>query len=411
MAKTKRSAAAIPLKERTYYCAVCTKPFTPEKWNQKTCCPAHANELERRKHREKLAEKVEEKHSERFCIIEECRKPFKPRNNQHLCCSTECSDLRKNRLAIQRRNEKREVYASDVGSMPAPGVAVMKTPELIEEVNKRGYYTLKAEDLRTDLHHTIDTSRFHKAETVRLGIVSDTHFTSIYQQLTALHEMYRYFADVGIEKVLHCGDLFDGDGKQHKGQWTEHFIHGGSAQLEYGTQMYPQEDGIETLFITGSHDNSFNKSCGWVIGEELEKARPDLTYLGHSSAFVHIENIKIQLFHPSGGVPYARSYRLQKVVEQLPPETKPHIHLCGHLHGGCWLPGYRNVEAIMVGCFEAQTPYLREKALFPFISGAILEYTKDDDGLVSTNLTWYPTYVPRENDFGYSKTWTVPRAV
>lgn len=55
-----RREAAIPLKERTYYCVICNKAFTPEKWNQKTCCGAHANELERRKHREKTAVKVEE---------------------------------------------------------------------------------------------------------------------------------------------------------------------------------------------------------------------------------------------------------------------------------------------------------------------------------------------------------------
>jgi len=115
--------------------------------------------------------------------------------------------------------------------------------------------------------------------------------------------------------------------------------------------------------------------------------------------------------HPSGGIPYARSYRLQKVVEQIAPELKPHILFLGHLHAACWLPAYRNVESIMVGCFESQTPYLREKALFPLIAGAIFEYQKDEDGLISSNLTWYPTYVPRENDFGYSKTWTVPRAI
>lgn len=402
MAKTKRSRRqpAIPLTDRTYYCAICTKPFTPEKWNQKTCCGAHANELERRKHREKTTAKVEEKHSERFCIIEECRKPFKPRNNGHLCCSTECSDLRKNRMAMQKRAEKRGVYASDVGSMAAPGVVIDKTEtdDLISEMHKRGFFVTKA-PVESGARFEVDLTMF-EGDVVRFGVMSDTHLCSKQQQLSHLRSFYRLCAEREIDTVLHIGDLCEGTGKQHEGQIYDLFIHGQDEQTDYIVEHYPNEPGITTHFILGSHDESFWKASGYDIGRRVSEQRPDMKYMGFADAYIDIApNVDINMHHPDGGSAYALSYNAQKRVEAYPPELKPRIALFGHYHRSMWMPAYRNVDTFLVPCFQSQTLFLKKKKIYPIIGGWIIEATVNEDGLANIKPECIRFYVPVANDY------------
>ena len=118
-----------------------------------------------------------------------------------------------------------------------------------------------------------------------------------------------------------------------------------------------------------------------------------MDYLGATLAFANMANIKIGLMHGAGGVAYARSYRLQKIVEQLAPEMKPNILLLGHYHCGCLIPAYRNVEAVQVGCFQAQTPYLASKGLFPTVSGLIVSVTPDEGGIATITYEWLPFFV------------------
>lgn len=147
------------------------------------------------------------------------------------------------------------------------------------------------------------------------------------------------------------------------------------------------------------HDASWWNSEGYDFVEELCKRRDDLVYLGMYGAFLNIGNVKAYVMHPDGGVAYARSYKMQKIIEKLPPESKPHILLVGHYHVTCHMPKYRNVEGIQVGCFQAQTQYLKRKALNPDISALVLTINQNTAGLESIETKWRHWYVPIENDF------------
>ena len=152
---------------------------------------------------------------------------------------------------------------------------------------------------------------------------------------------------------------------------------------------------------------SFFKSSGFDIGEAVAKERDDMVYLGATTAFVnpvdsptHEDSPLIMLHHPAGGQPYTRSYRMQKIVEQLPPQKKPMILLMGHLHSMVIMPGYRNVECYQLPCFQAQTPYLQAKGMYPTLGAMILELTIDDNGsLIKNQPIWWEYYVPVENDY------------
>jgi hypothetical protein len=49
-------------------------------------------------------------------------------------------------------------------------------------------------------------------------------------------------------------------------------------------------------------------------------------------------------------------------------------------------------------CFQAQTPFLASKGLFPFIAGIIVTVTPDENGLASVNYEWVPFYKVRKRD-------------
>lgn len=93
------------------------------------------------------------------------------------------------------------------------------------------------------------------------------------------------------------------------------------------------------------------------------------------------------------------SYRLQKIIEQLAPENKPHILVMGHLHSNVTLPMYRNVYAIQIGCTEAQTPYLVRKGLYSEVGFGILEFSSDENGAIWHRYQWFPTYVTLKEDY------------
>ncbi|MEA3347316.1 MAG: metallophosphoesterase family protein [Candidatus Auribacterota bacterium] len=269
-----------------------------------------------------------------------------------------------------------------------------KETELLEELSRRGYISTRDRDIKQDLIYPIEIGQRE-----RVGVVSDTHLGSMYQQLSHLIRFYRLCKRLKITKVFHAGDLIEGNGKLYRGQLYEMFLHGAGPQRDYVINHYPKIPGITTYFIGGSHDYSFYKETGYDVLEDIARQRPDMKYLGMFGAYLKQKNIIIYLMHGSGGNAYARSYKMQKIIEQFAPEKKPHILLLGHYHVPCHLSGYRNVEGFQLPCFQAQTPYLKAKGLYPFIGGEIVEWTHNKKGTTSFRYETIPFYVVDQGDF------------
>jgi predicted phosphodiesterase len=257
----------------------------------------------------------------------------------------------------------------------------LKTSELLEEISKRGFISQKRE---VNIDRTYKWPA--KKKPFKIGVVSDCHLTSQYQQISLLHETYDIFADQGITDVLHCGDLLEGSGKMHRDQLYEMFIVGGDKCIDYAVKNYPKKEGMTTHIISGNHCFSIFNDSGIDPIAKFAENRKDIDYLGAYSANIEIGKIKIQLMHPDNGVPYARSYRQQKIIEQMVSDKKPHILLIGHYHVNNILPQYRNVYSILLPCFQSQTPYLRRKGLNPDIGAVILEITPDAKGVFSIKV-------------------------
>lgn len=275
--------------------------------------------------------------------------------------------------------------------------------DLLRLCEDRGIAVLR-DAMREDREVDVTVPAIDGQGTFRFGIVSDTHACSKYQQVTFLHSAYDYFEREGITDVLHAGDWTAGAVHMHPGMVYEMFAHGGDQQAEYVCESFPLRDGVTTHGISGNHDHSHMKSGGVNVVKRIASERDDIEYLGMSGAYLTINGIRVYLHHPSGGVAYARSYRMQKIVEQFSPQNKPKILICGHWHTTCLLPMYRNVYSLAVPCLEAQTPYLVEKGLYPEIGYATLEVTYDDEGAVKFRGEFVPFYTPIPHDYGLKVT-------
>jgi len=273
-------------------------------------------------------------------------------------------------------------------------VEQLKLNILLEELSRRGFISTR-EELMIDKTHNFG----RRLKPFKIGIVSDTHIGSNCQQITLLHEAYNIMNKQGVKKVFHAGDMIEGNGKLFRGQIYEMFLHGADSMINYTIRNYPKIKGMTTYVIGGSHDYSFYRDEGTDVLDAISKQRDDLKYIGMFGAFVKFGKISIYVMHGSGGVAYARSYKMQKIIEQIPPEKKPHILLLGHYHVQCHLPTYRNVAGFQLPCFQTQTNYLMAKGLFPEVGFLILRITPSVKGIFKYDTEWYPFYVPVKNDY------------
>jgi len=223
------------------------------------------------------------------------------------------------------------------------------------------------------------------------GVISDPHFGSKSCQLTAINEFCEIMKKKGVKHIFCPGDLVAGF-DVYPGQI--HDVYTISAKEQEDTTLVNLPVGFEWYILGGNHDYSFIKKGGYNIISVLSLKRKDIHYIGFDSADVPIlRNVDLKLFHPSGGVPYSFSYRLQKSMEQITMselqsivwnvKEKPTVRfvLAGHLHiqvqsmfGSIW--------GAQCGTFEGQTNYLKRKGLVPTIGGWIVKASLGSNGLL-----------------------------
>ena len=270
----------------------------------------------------------------------------------------------------------------------------VKDKDFFEEAARRGLTVTKTDNVLRNLKYKFPTS----PKPIKIGVVSDVHFGSIYQQPTALHDFYKFCEERGVQHMFNVGDVVEGNGQQYRGQIYEMFVHGADQIEDYIVANYPSIPDITTYFIGGSHDNSFWKTQGYSILKHIGDKRKDMKFLGLDLASITIGKVKITLQHGSGGVAYARSYKMQKIINDMPPRDRPHILLLGHYHVPSILPRYAGVYGFQLECFQAQTSYLKGKGLHPSIAGIILTIHHNKKGVVSIEYE-DKTYEPLDHDY------------
>jgi predicted MPP superfamily phosphohydrolase len=254
------------------------------------------------------------------------------------------------------------------------------------------------------------------------GVASDLHFGSKECQITHLNEFAEICRKKGVKYMFVPGDVCAGY-NVYPGQQFE--VYALSAEEQEESVIINLPKGFEYYVIGGNHDYSFIKRGGGHNPMlSIEAQRSDFHYIGFDDADVPIlPGVDMKMLHPSGGVPYSYSYRLQKNVEQIAYselakisrniKDKPSIRflLSGHLH--IQLQSlFGTILGMQCGCFEGQTSYLKRKGLYPTVGGYIVQADmRKRDGMImnfDTKFYVFPDHI--EDDWkNYTHTITKKR--
>jgi len=225
---------------------------------------------------------------------------------------------------------------------------------------------------------------------IKFAIMGDTQLGSKYAQISHLHRFYDICEAEGITDVYHTGDLTEGL-KMRTGHEYELYAVSADDMRDDVVKNYPYRPGITTHFITGNHDASIYKQVGYDIGQAIARERPDMKYLGRDCAVVNLTpNCTLELRHPWDGTSYALSYKSQKMIEAMEPESKPNILAIGHYHKAEYL-FHRNVHCLQTGCFQGQTPFTRGKGISISLGGWIVTMRVDQFGTIQR---FEPSFIP-----------------
>lgn len=243
-----------------------------------------------------------------------------------------------------------------------------------------------------------------------IGVASDIHKGSTAEQGTNL----RAFADVaynrfGVRHMFVPGDVHAGV-NVFRGQVYELYAQGAEDQIDAAYHNIPRFDGMKWILMGGNHDTSFYSAAGLLVVKSLCDRRDDLIYMGSDSCDVPLTpDIDVRMWHPSGGVPYALSYRGQRYENQIALEQlmdvivkgaspKLRIVLIGHLHVSIAMPAMPFLT-LQCGCFEGRNSYLKRKGLTPHIGGWIIELEITRSGIIHQVVPRWIEYTEIEDDY------------
>jgi hypothetical protein len=141
--------------------------------------------------------------------------------------------------------------------------------ELLEELQARGYLAHKPAPAVKPVEFDLGRLR---GDRVRIGVISDTHFGSKFQQPSLLVEHLRYMKRRKVDVVMVGGDVTDGSTKMHPGFEYELWAHGSDAQVQAAADvLVPEAQRLKVpwFFIGGNHDFSHWKSAGVDVIAQL----------------------------------------------------------------------------------------------------------------------------------------------
>ena len=267
-------------------------------------------------------------------------------------------------------------------------------PITIEEIN--GDFIAKKHRKQMASKHKKVKIPMDECTKTTIGLVGDTHLCSKDQQLHMLNTAYRYFYENEIDRVLHLGDLVDGDyGEKRKSQLYNRFMHGADEQSDYVIEMYPYVEGIHTDFIQGSHDETHKINGGATLGRMISNGRNDMTYRGQDHADVVINGVKMRMRHPGGGVSKYRSRSVQTTIDAMSSGNKPKALYEGHYHKSYYVE-YRNIHAILCPALCYQSQFMERKDVSNIMGFYDVDIYSDEKGDIQY-------FVPREHLFDESQ--------
>lgn len=225
---------------------------------------------------------------------------------------------------------------------------------------------------------------------IKIGIITDTHIGSIYFDEDILYKAFEVFENEGVEFIVHAGDVTEGMSNR-PGHVYELSNIGYNAQKNKAIELFSAAP-VDVYAIDGNHDRWFEKSSGALIVCDIADALDNFHFIGHDEGDINLsDKAVLKLWHGGDGNSYAKSYRLQKVIESFSGGQKPNILIAGHTHKAIYMQE-RNVHTISAGCIQRQSSWMRGKRIAADVGFWISDITLNDNGVARIRNEWFPIY-------------------
>lgn len=245
--------------------------------------------------------------------------------------------------------------------------------------------TYSPEELRNLLLH-VQTHTNREIEKIigekwhlKFALVSDTHLGNKQSAKRELSDFYKKAWDAWVEAFIHCWDLVDGTGNVFKGQIYELENVGYDEQLRTAVNDYPYYGDIKTYVVGWNHDESFLKENWANIIKNIASLRDDIIDMGFYDARVKLNGVDINAHHWGWSMSYAKSYKPQKLIENIDTRNQPDIFASWHWHDALYM-AYRNIHTFLPGAFLKQNLLAKRFNLWTTIWWWIVEVNLKDDG-------------------------------
>ena len=245
--------------------------------------------------------------------------------------------------------------------------------------------TYSPDELRDLLTH-LQTTTAKSVEKViwdkwhlKFALVSDTHLGNKQSAKSELSDFYKKAWDEWVEAFIHCGDLVDWTWNVYKGQMYELENVWYDEQLKATVNDYPYYWDIKTYVVWWNHDESFLKENGANIIKNIANLRDDIIDMWFYDARIKLNGVSINAHHGWWNMSYAKSYKPQKLIENIDTRDQPDIFASGHWHDALYM-AYRNIHSFLPWAFLKQNLLAKRFNLGNTIWGWIVEVDIKEDG-------------------------------
>ena len=244
--------------------------------------------------------------------------------------------------------------------------------------------TYSPEELKDILNHLqINTSKsiekiINDKWHLRFALLWDTHLGNKQSAKSELSKFYKKAWTEWVEAFIHCGDLVDGTGNVFKWQVYELENVWYDEQLKAAVNDYPYYWNIKTYVVGWNHDESFLKETWANIIKNISNLRDDIIDMWFYDARIKLNGVDINAHHWWKSQAYAKSYHMQKLIENIDPRNQPDVFASWHWHDALYT-SYRNIHSFLVWSFLKQNLLAKRFNLGTVIWWRIVEVNLKDD--------------------------------
>jgi predicted phosphodiesterase len=311
-------------------------------------------------------------------------------------------------IALNEKPYSKGILASKILRKSIPHVA-----KVIKQLQEKGYKIiwLEAEKrfkLEKSLKEKFEPVGIKVKKSVKFAAISDTHLAHKNERPDLLKRAYEISEARKVDRIFHCGDVFEGAGAHPFHEWELLYIHA-DEQRDHGLEVWPKSK-IQTDIIRGStgHETAFLDIGHDIVDTFCKLGRGykiKLNYLGGMTGVSTVKGFDFRLLHPRGGIPRGKSYRPQRLVENMVKTimeySREKVLLTGHLHIGAAM-FHKGILEIMVPCLLDTTDFLKASGHTSWLGMWICEIYMDKYNNIIRTVREYVPFEPKE-EFKKSK--------